>query len=79
MSDHLLHQQGTQTYLTLLQGIINRFAANSSNCKTWCVTLVSAIVVFSADKKLSAGVTNRFSPLQFPTLNRGQANIYFLG
>ena len=39
-----------QSYLTILQGVINRMAANSSSCKTWCVALVSAIVVVIADK-----------------------------
>ena len=39
-----------QSYLTILQSVINRMATNSSNCKTWCVTLVSAIVVIIADK-----------------------------
>lgn len=39
-----------QSYLTILQGVINRMAANSAGCKTWCVALVSAIVVVIADK-----------------------------
>jgi len=39
-----------QTYLTLLQSVINRMAANSSNCKTWCITLVSAIAVLAFEK-----------------------------
>ena len=39
-----------QSYLTILQGVISRMATNSSSCKTWCVTLVSAIVVIIADK-----------------------------
>lgn len=39
-----------QSYLTILQTIINRMAANSSSCKTWCITLVSAIMVIVADK-----------------------------
>src|SRR2546425_4593734 len=34
----------------ILQSVISRMATNSSNCKTWCVTLVSAIVVIIADK-----------------------------
>ncbi len=37
-------------YLTILQGVISRMAANSANCKTWCVSLVSAILVLIADK-----------------------------
>ena len=58
----ILELPAAQSYLTLLQGVINRFAANSSNCKTWCVTLVSAIVLFSADKKLPDGLTIALIP-----------------
>lgn len=39
-----------QSHLGVLQGVINRMAANSSSCKTWCIALVSAIVVIIADK-----------------------------
>lgn len=39
-----------QSYLTILQSVINRMATNSTSCKTWCITLVSAIVVIIADK-----------------------------
>lgn len=39
-----------QSYLTILQSVITRMATNSSNSKTWCVSLVSAIVVIVADK-----------------------------
>ena len=41
---------GVQSYLGILQGVINRMASNSSGCKTWCIALVSAIVVIVADK-----------------------------
>jgi hypothetical protein len=37
-------------HLTLLQGVIARMANNSSSCKAWCTTLVSAILVVVADK-----------------------------
>jgi hypothetical protein len=39
-----------QSYLTLLQGVINRMASNCTGCKTWCITLVSATIVIIADK-----------------------------
>jgi hypothetical protein len=39
-----------QSYINILQGVVARMATNSSNCKTWCVTIVSAIVVVIADK-----------------------------
>lgn len=39
-----------QSYLNILQSIIQRMAANSNNAKTACITLVSAILVIVADK-----------------------------
>lgn len=39
-----------QSYLGILQGVINRMATNSAGCKTWCITLVSAIIVIVAEK-----------------------------
>lgn len=39
-----------QYHLTILQNIIQRMASNSTACKTWCITLVSAILVIIADK-----------------------------
>lgn len=39
-----------QTHLGILQGMILRMTTNSSQCKTWCITLVSAILVIIADK-----------------------------
>jgi len=40
-----------QSHLTILQGIIGRLATNSANAKTWCIALVSAILVVLADGK----------------------------
>ena len=37
-----------QTHLTIMQDVIRRMAENSRSCKVWCVTLVSAILVLSA-------------------------------
>lgn len=39
-----------QAHLGILQGVIQRMAANSSQCKAWCITIVSAILVIVADK-----------------------------
>lgn len=39
-----------QTHLGILQGVIERMAANSSSAKAWCITIVSAILVVVADK-----------------------------
>ena len=39
-----------QAHLQIIQSVIGRMAGNSSSCKTWCITLVSAILVVVADK-----------------------------
>ncbi|MHA1772700.1 MAG: hypothetical protein ACTSXO_01055 [Candidatus Heimdallarchaeota archaeon] len=39
-----------QAHLGILQGVIQRMATNSSQCKAWCITIVSAILVIVADK-----------------------------
>lgn len=39
-----------QSHLGILQGVIERMAANSSSAKSWCITIVSAILVVVADK-----------------------------
>src|SRR5882762_9924612 len=39
-----------RSYLTIVQGVISRMAGNSASCKTWCITLVSAVIVIVADK-----------------------------
>lgn len=39
-----------QAHLNISQSVIQRMATNSSSCKAWCITLVSAILVIVADK-----------------------------
>lgn len=39
-----------QTHLGIIQGVIDRMATNATSCKTWCITVVSAILVVIADK-----------------------------
>ena len=39
-----------QAHLGIAQSVIQRMASNSSSCKAWCITLVSAILVIVADK-----------------------------
>ena len=39
-----------KAHLDIMQGVIQRMAANSASCKTWCISLVSAILVVAADK-----------------------------
>lgn len=39
-----------QSHLQIMQNIIQRMAMNSTSCKAWCITIVSAILVLIADK-----------------------------
>lgn len=38
-----LNEEDVRQHLNMQQDIINRMAANSSNCKTWLVTIVAAL------------------------------------
>ena len=35
------------THLQMLQGVIDRMASSSASCKTWCVTLVAALLLLA--------------------------------
>ncbi len=48
---NLINMQAVQLHLGIVQSTIQRMAANSASCKTWCITLVSAILVIVAEKK----------------------------
>jgi len=39
-----------QVHLGIVQSVIQRMASNSTSSKTWCIALVSAILVIVADK-----------------------------
>lgn len=39
----LFESEGPRHYISLLQENINRMASNSTNCKTWMITIVCAI------------------------------------
>ena len=41
-----------QAHINMMQGIINRMAANSANCKTWLITILAAIFVLVVDDKI---------------------------
>lgn len=43
-------KESVRAYLTLIQDVISRMATNSASCKTWCVTLISALLVMVIDK-----------------------------
>ena len=52
-----------QSYLGILQSVINRMAASSAGCKTWCITLVSAIAVIVAGKSDSSQIWIALIPI----------------
>ncbi len=45
-----INSQAVQSHLSITQSVIQRMATNSSSCKAWCITIVSAILVIVADK-----------------------------
>ena len=47
MSSINLESSSVQSYLNSLQAVISRMAANSAASKTWCITLISAVIVFA--------------------------------
>lgn len=57
-NDHLsrLERPAVQGYLSMLQGIINRMAGNSSSCKTWTATLVAAQLALLVGKPIQLHV-----------------------
>ena len=55
--------QSVQNYIKILQTIINRMASNSTSCKTWCITLVSAMLVIIIDKGKIEFISLAYIPL----------------
>ena len=39
-----------QSHLQIMQSVIQRMASNSTSCKAWCITIVSAVLVLISDK-----------------------------
>ncbi len=50
-------------HMNLLHGIINRLANNSASCKTWCLTLVSALVSLAGATHVPGIVTFALVPV----------------
>lgn len=64
-----------QSYLSSIQVIIARMASNSSSSKTWCITLASAIIAFSADKNKPESIWMAIIPITLFFL----LDAYYLG
>ncbi len=76
MSENILNESSpsVQAHLGIIQNIIQRMASNSSACKTWCITIVSAILAMLADKQNTSLVWVAI----FPTVLFGCLDIYYL-
>lgn len=61
-------------YINLIQDNINRMAANSANCKTWLITLITADLIFSRGTLL-----HNMWILLFPTMLFFLIDCYYLG
>ncbi len=61
--DDLRNTAALQTFIQNLQGIISRLANNSSNCKTWCITISAAILIFVLEKGQFFAVSIGFMPI----------------
>jgi len=51
-----LNSTAVQTHLQIYQNILARMANNSSSVKTWCVTVVSAILVLLIEREEKSGL-----------------------
>jgi len=68
------NSEAVRAHLEISQDVIQRMAANSSSCKAWCVTLVSAILVLVADK----GKPNFALMALIPTVLFCALDVYYL-
>lgn len=56
MSNSLLkikESGAVQGHINMMQGMINRMASNSANCKLWCITILAALFGLFYDNKFS--------------------------
>lgn len=47
----LKENSAVQAHINMMQGMINRMASNSANCKLWCITILAAILGLFYDNK----------------------------
>lgn len=75
MCKKLKENSAVQAHVNILQGIISRMAANSSNAKTWCTTIVAAIIALLFDKDK----TNILNVVYVPIFMFFLLDCYYLG
>ncbi len=66
---------GVHSYLQILQSVINRMAANSAAAKTWCIALVSALLVVIVER----GTTDYIWIVMIPISLFLFLDVYYLG
>jgi hypothetical protein len=50
-------------HINMIQGVINRLASASASCKTWCITLVSALASLAGATRTPAILTAAVLPI----------------
>ena len=63
MSSDLKRNSAVQNHINILQNVISRMASNSANCKTWAITIISAIIVLLIDKSITNILYIAYVPL----------------
>lgn len=58
-----MSSEEVKLYLPMIQSAIGRMAGNSASCKTWCVTLVTALFALAIDKSMPAALLVGLFPL----------------
>lgn len=67
-------QPAVQAHVNMMQGIINRMAQNSANCKNWAIPIVSAILMLALEKGVVPTATAYIPLVLFYVLD-----CYYLG
>ena len=58
-----VEDESVRSYISFIQGVITRMATNSASCKTWCVTIISALTVLALDHDKPNALSVAFLPL----------------
>ena len=68
------NSSSVQTHLGIMQDVISRMAQNSNGCKTWCITIISAMLVVLSD----SGSLEHWWVVLFPSLLFMILDCYYL-
>jgi len=70
--------QAVQSHLTILQSIIQRMSSNCTSCKTWCITLVSGLLVVLLSNTSNSSHSSIFPVIIAPILLFFTLDSYYL-